>query len=213
MNHPGGLKLKRNPRVLGLLAMFLALVFAPLALAHSHHTPPTPRALGARHDASDIARRAALISRALFTDPQIGAPEFYWEAITTRPERPLWLVRVVADGHNFDLLFNDRTGNLNSLFGTNTPYGQPQTGPRLINNSGQAFQLALARLQELQALPTDSRVTLLSGPDPYDNGRCWRVVFNLRRPGVPLHEVRIALESGSGLPLIMADDYELSDPR
>ncbi len=199
--------------VIGLaLASLLAL---PVLCLYPHHTMIASARPKARMQSQDLKQRATRIGLSLGgANPIIGEPEFVIEKLDKempRRERRLWVVDCLVGSHSYTLIFNDVTGNVQSLFSDGTTSSSRSTGVPTLSSPSDALEEAIRHLKDLQMVPKGTRIVLAQQPQRNRDGITWRLSWKVLCPGIAApSEVRMVLNGSDATPMSVVNCNELN---
>ena len=169
-----------------------------------------------RLHAKELKQRATRSCTALGApNPTIGEPEFVVENFDNDAlsgQRRLWVVDCLAGSHGYTLIFNDLTGNVQSLYsdGTTSSFSSAAVPNPVLTSPSDALEVSIRRLQDLQMAPKGTRIALAQRPRCDRDRTIWRVAWKVTRPGAAdPYEVRMALSARDATPLTIVNCNEL----
>ena len=198
--------------VIGLaLASLTAL---PVLCLYPRHAVIASARPNARMQSKDLKQRATRICLSLGgANPIIGEPEFVIEKLhegTQRRERRLWVVDCLVGLHSYTLIFNDLTGNVQSLYSDGTTSSFRFTGVPALSTPSDALEGAIRHLKDLQMAPKGTRIVLAQQPKRDRDGITWRLNWKVLRPGIAApSEVRMVLNGSDATPMRVVNCNEL----
>jgi hypothetical protein len=201
-----------------LLALALvALAILPIAGLYSRNAALASAQQKAQLKPTDLKQRAMHIVMALGADkPFIGEPRFVVQRFQSpRPhrERRLWVVDCVAGLHTYNMIFNDLTGNVESIFSdglTTSSRAALRAGATAVTSQTAAIEGAVRRLKDLEMLPKGTRIALAASPLCDHDGLTWRMTWKVLLPGAATpHEIRMILNGRDATPMVVVNCREL----
>jgi len=194
------------------LVSLLALPVFGLFLRHSTSADGSqhPRMQG-----KDFKSRAAAICTALGTSATvIGEPQFVvqtFRAETLRGQRRLWMVECQVGSRQYNLLFNDLTGNLESMYADGREItSRAGVEEVAVNSPSEAVEGSIRRLQDLQMVPKGTLITLVKRPTCDQDGLTWRLVWRVQRSKTAApYEVSMMLNGCDAMPMMVVNRQEL----
>ena len=194
------------------LVSLLALPVFGLFLRHS---TPGDGSQHPRMQGKDFKSRAAAICAALgTTTASIGEPQFVvqsFRAETLRGQRRLWMVECQVGPRQYSMLFNDLTGNLESVYadGREVP-SRSGVEDVAVNSPSDAVEGSIRRLRDLQMVPKGTLITLVKRPQCDPDGLTWRLVWKVRRSKTAApYEVSMMLNGCDAMPMMVVNRQEL----
>ena len=168
-----------------------------------------------RMQGKDLRSRAATICTALsattaaIEDPQFVVQTFRTE--TLRGQRRLWLVECQVGPHRYSMLFNDMTGNLESMYADGQGItSRARRRDAAVNSPSTAVEGSIRRLRDLQMVPKGTLITLAKRPECDPDGRIWRLAWRVQRSKTETpYEVHMTLNGYDAMPLVVVNRQEL----
>lgn len=194
----------------------VSLLALPVFCLFPHHAALALARQNTRMRTQEMMQRASGICIAMgAANPTIGEPQFIVQ--TFRPhvphaQRRLWVVECLAGPHRYNMIFNDLTGNIESMFadGLNGSARAAAVPVVTLTSSNAAVEGSIRRLKDLQMVPKGTRITLAEPPQCNLNRTAWRLVWKVRRPDTASpYEVRMVLNGSDATPIMVVNCSEL----
>lgn len=197
------------------IALTLATLAAlPVFCLHSRPLAFASARKDARLQSKDLKQRTTALCRAMGTaDPTVGEPQFVVQTYppqTLRGARRLWVVDCLAGEHYYSVLFNDLTGNIESVYSDGLADSGHAASGGVAISQGAIVEGAVRRLKDLQMVPKDTRIVLSERPQCNREGRIWRMTWKVLRPEATRpYEVRMVLNGYDARLVMVVNCQEL----
>lgn len=216
--------MKRRPYLISegsgkkiLVLALVSLLALPIVGLYKHHRALAAVPKEARMHPEDVKRRAIAVGRMLGeSDPIISDPQFVTQRIshqTPKGMRHLWTLDCLVRAHHYNLVFNDVTGNMESMYadGLNVTSKAAAQTPVIVTTPGQAVEGAVQCLKNLQIVTRGSRIALSERPECERDGITWRMVWKVQYPEIAQPcEIRMMLNGSDATPMMVVNCNELS---
>lgn len=194
----------------------VSLLALPIFCLYAHYSTLATTRKEARMKPKELKQRAAAICVALGADkPVINEPLFIAQKPSGRAEaklRHLWVVDCLAGSHAYNLIFNDVTGNIESIYaeGLNISSRAAAKAGMAVNSQSDAVEGAVRRLKDLQIISKGTRIALAEQPERDPDGITWRMVWKVLPPQAKKpFEVRMAINGYDATPLKVVNYNEM----
>ena len=202
-----------------IAVILISLLALPVLCIYARRSAVAAARYDARLHSSDLKQRTVALCAALGDNhPTIGEPDLIVQKFhTDAPHRPrrLWVVECLAGPHHYNVIFNDLTGNIESLYseGLSSSSAPAPAAPLMaLASPGDAVEGSIRRLQDLQMTPKGTRIVLAQRPERDRDGIGWRIVWKVLRPdAVNPYEVRMVLDGRDATPMIIVNCGELDN--
>ncbi len=202
-------------KILMALALVSLLALPIFCLVPRHDALATARQ-HARLQGKDLKQRASAICEALgAVNPTVADPQFIvqkFQGQGLHGQRRLWTVECLAGPHQYDLIFNDLTGNLESVFSDGLTISSRAAAVQdvAVTNPAEAVEGSVRRLKDLQMTPKGTLITLAEPPVCDRDRITWHLTWKVKRPGTLLpYEVRMILNGNDATPMMVVNCLEL----
>ena len=202
--------------MIGLL--LVALLALPVFCLHSRHVAFISASRNARMQSQELKKRVASLCAAMgVAHPIIGEPQFMVQKFNVRAphnERRVWLVDCLAGAHGYSMIFNDLTGNIESIYSDGLTASSRGVGmsDRAVTSPGAALEGGVRRLKDLQMVPKGTRIALAERPECDRDGVTWRMTWKVLRPeSAQPYDVRMTLNGNDATPMMVVNCRELEN--
>lgn len=193
----------------------VSLLALPVCSLFPRHASFAVAPRNARMQSKELKQRAYSICTALgAVNPKISEPQFVVQTFRIQAlpgERRMWTVACQAGSHSYDIMFNDVTGNMESMYADGlTASSRAIARTAILTSADEAVEGSVRRLRDLQLVPEGTRIALAERPTCDRDRSIWRVIWKVRRPdSVEPYEVRMVLNGGDATPMIVVNRKEL----
>ncbi len=196
------------------MAVVVAMVLGIAGFLHGRFVDP--HANRTHFSARQIEQRANAICTAACGESD-GTPMLHYEDQTIgAPQngrhRHTWTATCHVNGRVITIMFNDKTGNVASVFSFRDQSDAAQIMERhCLSTKQDALQMSVHWLRALNMTPTGTRIELESIVTPEARRENWSIRWRVANPGVhDLQPVLISLNQQTGFPTVIANKFEIT---